>query len=527
MKARSSKILKARKLKGIPIRKRPGRLPGLAVGVSIPAQLKFVTKVTKAAVVATKAMKKETEVKHVGGKQKITAKREKLERELPEKYEKKKHEKKLNEEIIKAKKEPEKEPTKELEKKFKKEKKEKLTKVMKVKTTKRIKHRIKRIKREMIEIGKVKKKLREPLKKKKEKEKERKKEETIALPKMPPAEAPTQPPATTTISIPQAPTTPPTPITPLETFEKEGVEHIEPSPRTEQHKPYRTYKITPAIVPKKRKAFIHTGVRGLDDILGGGIPEGASVLITGHPHCGKKPLIMQLAYTQLMKKKPVIFILTDFGVSNWKEMMARSEWGIENNEYAYFVDCYSTQFGACSVTNNIACLQVPFLLSALSIEVSNFINEIRSKTSEKPVIILHSLSTLINDFGEIETFKFIQFFSGRLRTEGITFLMTIQRGTADEQVSRSFEGLADYVIDMRDLRIRASGFGASGEWTDYKMDRKGIVISSLKKEKELHTLHSMLKKSTLKKSTKVKTKVATKIKTKIKTRMKAGVKRNK
>ena len=47
------------------------------------------------------------------------------------------------------------------------------------------------------------------------------------------------------------------------------------------------------------KVMIHqipTGVRGFDDILGGGFPEFSMTLIGGAPGCGKTTLVHQLAF---------------------------------------------------------------------------------------------------------------------------------------------------------------------------------------------------------------------------------------
>lgn len=233
----------------------------------------------------------------------------------------------------------------------------------------------------------------------------------------------------------------------------------------------------PKRLAKPKVRLLQSGVKGLDAILGGGMPEGNAILVTGLPHCGKKPLIMQITHKMMKVGKPVIFVVTDFGVAGWKEMMARSKWDIDKYEdNTYFIDCYSQQFGPCPVGSHITCLQVPFLLSTLSIETSNFIDEIKEKTKKKPLVVLHSISTLVEDFGEIEAFKFIQFFVGRMRAEGATVIMSAQSGTKHEKISGMLQGIFDYVVDMRDMRMRASGYGATNEWVDYKMTTGGIVV---------------------------------------------------
>jgi len=50
-----------------------------------------------------------------------------------------------------------------------------------------------------------------------------------------------------------------------------------------------------------------SGVRGLDEILGGGIPQYSFNLIGGQPGCGKTTLAHQIAFANCTTKKPVLF----------------------------------------------------------------------------------------------------------------------------------------------------------------------------------------------------------------------------
>src|SRR5580765_8650133 len=50
-----------------------------------------------------------------------------------------------------------------------------------------------------------------------------------------------------------------------------------------------------------------TGVRGLDDILGGGIPEFSFNIIGGAPGCGKTTLAHQIAFANAAPRKPALY----------------------------------------------------------------------------------------------------------------------------------------------------------------------------------------------------------------------------
>jgi len=50
-----------------------------------------------------------------------------------------------------------------------------------------------------------------------------------------------------------------------------------------------------------------TGVRGLDDILGGGVPEFSFNLIAGSPGCGKTTLVHQVAFANATPERPALY----------------------------------------------------------------------------------------------------------------------------------------------------------------------------------------------------------------------------
>ena len=52
---------------------------------------------------------------------------------------------------------------------------------------------------------------------------------------------------------------------------------------------------------------IPTGVRGLDDILGGGIPEFSFNIIAGSPGCGKTTLAHQIVFANVTAQKPALY----------------------------------------------------------------------------------------------------------------------------------------------------------------------------------------------------------------------------
>ena len=69
-------------------------------------------------------------------------------------------------------------------------------------------------------------------------------------------------------------------------------------------------KLTEKIVSQPAKVTIRklpTGVRGLDDILGGGIPEFSFNVIAARPGCGKTTLAHQIVFANATAQKPALY----------------------------------------------------------------------------------------------------------------------------------------------------------------------------------------------------------------------------
>src|SRR6185503_19725046 len=70
------------------------------------------------------------------------------------------------------------------------------------------------------------------------------------------------------------------------------------------HKVSKRSMSQPARVPIRK---LPTGVRGLDEIMGGGLPELSFNIITGGPGCGKTTLAHQILFANATRKKPALY----------------------------------------------------------------------------------------------------------------------------------------------------------------------------------------------------------------------------
>lgn len=78
-------------------------------------------------------------------------------------------------------------------------------------------------------------------------------------------------------------------------------------------------------------ATIKTGIGGLDGLLGGGIPKGSSLLVSGPPGAGKTVLALQYAFNQARKGERVLFVSTCellFTINKFASTMAFFDLGL-------------------------------------------------------------------------------------------------------------------------------------------------------------------------------------------------------
>ncbi len=71
--------------------------------------------------------------------------------------------------------------------------------------------------------------------------------------------------------------------------------------------PQKSPANAPAVAGKATIRQLHTGVRGLDEILGGGVPEYSFNIIAGGPGCGKTTLAHQIVFANATAKRPTLY----------------------------------------------------------------------------------------------------------------------------------------------------------------------------------------------------------------------------
>jgi circadian clock protein KaiC len=164
------------------------------------------------------------------------------------------------------------------------------------------------------------------------------------------------------------------------------------------------------------KVTIHqmpTGVRGLDEILGGGIPEFSFNVIAGSPGCGKTTLAHQIVFANATPQKPALYF-TVLGESAAKMLRYQQQ-------YSFFDPA---KVGPAIRFINLAGVVLEKDLSVVLEEI------IRQVTALQPgVVVVDSFRTVVRkamggDRGEAEVASFTQRLSQFLASwEATTFLV--------------------------------------------------------------------------------------------------------
>lgn len=155
-----------------------------------------------------------------------------------------------------------------------------------------------------------------------------------------------------------------------------------------------------------------TGVRGLDDILGGGIPEFSFNVIAGTPGCGKTTLAHQIVFANATPKKPALYF-TVLGEPAMKMLRYQQQ-------YSFFDE---TKLGKAIRFINLADVVLEQNLDAVLNEI------IKQVTAVNPgIVVVDSFRTVVrkamSGASELEMQSFIQRLAQFLTSwEATTFLV--------------------------------------------------------------------------------------------------------
>ncbi len=234
--------------------------------------------------------------------------------------------------------------------------------------------------------------------------------------------------------------------------------------------------------------LIPTGIKELDELLGGGLPARSNILVIGEPGCGKTIFSLQIVANGLQAGEPALFITTDNSPAEIRQQLESLGCNIslyESKNMVRFVDCYSWTLGmeqARTMSQTEYMVPGPADLNQLSVAISRARNDIW-KPEVNMRTFFKSISTLLLHNNPKIVFRFLQVINARAKASDSISLLLVEEGMHEKSVMVTLQHLTDGTIEFkiengqRYLRIPRMPFGkVIYNWTPFDITEQGVVI---------------------------------------------------
>ena len=219
-----------------------------------------------------------------------------------------------------------------------------------------------------------------------------------------------------------------------------------------------------------------TGVRRLDDLLKGGVPQGSFTIVYGPPFLGKDVLARRFALAALAAGRPCITVLTDGSASAVRSGLLAADPAYAKAEQAglaHFIDAYSRSIGAAEAAPGVEYVEGAMDLNGISLAINNAQRRI---LPEHPThrLVFDGLSTLVTYTNAATVFRFLQVLIGRARLAGATGLLLLEQGMHAEAEVQMLKHLVDGFVEVRSeggknlLRVQGVGITDDPGWVEYR-----------------------------------------------------------
>jgi KaiC/GvpD/RAD55 family RecA-like ATPase len=242
-------------------------------------------------------------------------------------------------------------------------------------------------------------------------------------------------------------------------------------------------------LPKK----VSSGINGLDELIGGGFPEGRVVLVVGGPGSGKTILCSQFLYKGIQENKENgVFISLDESKKHYYSEMKSFGWDFEKAEREgkfSFVD--ATRMSRVAMLKEALYKEESSSLRGKALPVDKLIGDIQAKIQQVSAkrVVLDTLAALVYRFPDpVERRTTVVDLIESLADLGATSLVTtelghlgLERSALDEEflvhgvimLQTLFSGgtttRAMQVEKMREAKVNPSR-------VPYSIDKNGIEV---------------------------------------------------
>ncbi len=186
-------------------------------------------------------------------------------------------------------------------------------------------------------------------------------------------------------------------------------------------------------------AFVSTFIRGLDDLLGGGVPEGNVVLVTGTPGARKTSIVYSILYNNACKDRKGLFISLEQGEKELASAMSGLGMDGVDDDLLYVLDAARIRAELRDLEIDKDWMEIIKRMIKESVEVNQ-----RNLLAIDPLNVLYALGSLPNPRREL--FHFFNF----LRDLGLTAFLISELPVGNPSLSHYGEDfLADGVFLLK------------------------------------------------------------------------------
>lgn len=189
--------------------------------------------------------------------------------------------------------------------------------------------------------------------------------------------------------------------------------------------------------------YVPTHVRGLDELLGGGIPEGNLVLVTGTPGARKTSLVFHMLHHNALEGRRGLFISLEQGERELQSAMTKLGLDGVDEDMLYVLDAARLRVELDDVETETDWMEIIRRIIQESVEING-----RELLAIDPLDVLYSVGSLRNPRREL--FHFFNF----LRELDQTAFLITELPVGNAGLARFGEDfLADGVILLRHFDV--------------------------------------------------------------------------
>lgn len=237
---------------------------------------------------------------------------------------------------------------------------------------------------------------------------------------------------------------------------------------------------------------VKSGVRRLDDLLYGGFPVAAQVLVNGPAHTGKDVLARLFSVEGLKSGIPSIWVVTDKTYVQVRDDLAGLYPGYaeaEKKGLVRFIDLYSRAIGSVQSNPNVRLLSATDkgMLDQLATTVNSLAEEFKEQYSSYR-LIFETVSTLTAYLDIAGTFRFLQPFIGRRKLEKAASYYVLESGMHSESDLETLEHMVDGSVNLKVeqmktfLAVRGISEVQARAWVGYTFSKRSFNLGSFSLE---------------------------------------------